>query len=73
MLHKEKKILYFLFLKYERINCRSSSILFFLALKSLKDMSKLNKLNYTLKVLKKTVNGRNDEICFIKKNIYNYL
>lgn len=30
-------------------------------------MSKLNKLNYTLKVLKKTVNGRNDKICFIKK------
>lgn len=35
-------------------------------------MFKLNKLNYTLKVLKKTVNGGNDKICFIKK-IYTIL
>lgn len=49
MLHKENKFRPFCFLKSESGNCRSSSILIFLAIKSLKDMSKLNKLNYTFK------------------------
>lgn len=49
MLHREQLIQYILFLESERVNCESSSILIFLAIKSLKDMTKIIKLNESLK------------------------
>lgn len=49
MLYKENKFCIFCFLKFESGNCRFFLIFIFLVLKFLKDMFKLNKLNYIFK------------------------